>query len=191
MRWVPCVERSWSVRGELSVTVGHPLVDEYLEFCRVSLPAEHGPGDRVDLKTFFATVAKAPTRVTSSDVCWRSSGRRARPAGRWCGWTGRAGCRRGRSGGECRRCRGSTPIWWRGDTSVTRNPVPWGLMTRRERSPPRQGVPLVRNVKTLPRCSPRSRWTRCWRCCARSGTGRWSRRWCSAGCAAARCSGCA
>ena len=39
----------------------------------------------------------------------------------------------------------------RGDTSVTRNPVPRGLTTRRERSRPRQGVPLVRNVKTLPR----------------------------------------
>ena len=37
---------------------------------------------------------------------------------------------------------------------------------------------------------PRPRSTRCWRRCARTGTGRWSRRWCWAGCAAARCSGC-
>ena len=39
----------------------------------------------------------------------------------------------------------------RGDTSLTRNPVPRGLATRRERFRPRQVVPLVRNVKTLPR----------------------------------------
>jgi site-specific recombinase XerD len=42
----------------------------------------------------------------------------------------------------------------RGGTSVTRNPVPVGLMTRRERSRPSQGVPLVRAPKTLPRVLP-------------------------------------
>jgi site-specific recombinase XerC len=37
----------------------------------------------------------------------------------------------------------------RGD--VTANPVPRGLPTRRERQRPRQGVPLVRTPRTLPR----------------------------------------
>lgn len=39
----------------------------------------------------------------------------------------------------------------RGDTSVSRNPVPRGLVTRREREGRRQGAPLVRTTKTLPR----------------------------------------
>jgi integrase len=34
---------------------------------------------------------------------------------------------------------------------VAANPVPRGLPTRRERDRPRQGVPLVRRVRTLPR----------------------------------------
>src|SRR5262249_59101159 len=37
----------------------------------------------------------------------------------------------------------------RGD--VRANPVPRGLPTRRERQRPRQGVPLVRSPRTLPR----------------------------------------
>src|SRR6266568_6316192 len=37
----------------------------------------------------------------------------------------------------------------RGDVAV--NPVPRGLPTRRERNRPRQGVPLVRSTRTLPR----------------------------------------
>jgi integrase/recombinase XerD len=37
----------------------------------------------------------------------------------------------------------------RGDVDV--NPVPRGLPTRRERQRPRQGVPLVRTPRTLPR----------------------------------------
>jgi hypothetical protein len=40
----------------------------------------------------------------------------------------------------------------RGD--VLANPVPRGLPTRRERSRPRQGVPLVRTTRRLPRVQP-------------------------------------
>lgn len=34
MRWMPCVIRSVAPGGGLQVEVGHPLVDEYLEFLR-------------------------------------------------------------------------------------------------------------------------------------------------------------
>ena len=104
-----------------------------------------------DLKTFFATVAKAPTRVTSSDVLAfiRAQGS---PGGTVVRLDGSSGV----SARTIRRRVSSVSGFYaylvaRGDTSVTRNPVPRGLMTRRERSRPRQGVPLVRNVKTLPR----------------------------------------
>jgi site-specific recombinase XerD len=152
MRWTPCVKRSWSGPGELSVTVGHPLVDEYLEFCR----ARCRPNTRLaiawDLKAFFATVAKSPTRVTSGDVLAfiRAQSSSADPTVVRLDGSGGVSTR------TIRRRVSSVSGFYtylvaRGGTPVTRNPVPRGLATRRERSRPRQGVPLVRNVKTLPR----------------------------------------
>ena len=50
------------------MAVGHPLVDEYLEF----LTARARPNTRLavafDLKVFFSVVGKTPVRVTSADV---------------------------------------------------------------------------------------------------------------------------
>jgi hypothetical protein len=67
MRWMPCVVRSWS--GEhLSVVVGHPLVDGYLEFCRSRCRPNTIIAIAWDLKTFFAFVDKPPVKVTSADV---------------------------------------------------------------------------------------------------------------------------
>src|SRR5690349_21091479 len=57
--------------------------------------------------------------------------------------------RRGRCSVVCRACRGCSHLHARGDVAV--NPVPRGLPTRRERQRPRQGVPLVRSTRTLPR----------------------------------------
>ena len=52
-----------SSSGELSVVVGHPLADEFLEFCR----ARCRPNTRValawDLEAFFVFVDKTPTRA--------------------------------------------------------------------------------------------------------------------------------
>ncbi len=54
--------------GELHVSVGHPLVDEYLQF----LTARARPNTRLavafDLKVFFSVVDKTPVRVTSAVV---------------------------------------------------------------------------------------------------------------------------
>src|SRR5258706_14401614 len=72
--------------------------------------------------------------------------------GRWCGWlTGSRGCRRGRSPAVCRRCRYACLVA-RGDTPVRVNPVPRGLMTRRQGGTMRSRMtPLVRVPRTLPR----------------------------------------
>jgi hypothetical protein len=48
------------------------------------------------------------------------------------------------------RIRGSSVSDGRDDTSVTRNPVPRGLVTRHQRSGPRRRAPLVR-TPTLPK----------------------------------------
>ena len=76
----------------------------------------------------------------------------------------------------------------RGD--ITAHPVPRGLPTRGEQSRPRQGVPLTRRTRRLPRILTPGRVRPVDRRAAhppRSGDGR---RWCSVACAAARSSGC-
>ena len=150
MRWVPSVSRSMGASGELQVVVGHPLVDEYLEF----LTARARPNTRLavafDLKVFFTVVDKTPVRVTSADVmafirAQRSSDQKVV----------RIDGSSGLSNRTIRRRLSSVSGFYayllaRGDTSVARNPVPQGLATRRqgERS---RGRPLVRAVTTLPR----------------------------------------
>ena len=138
--------------GELSVVVGHPLADEFLEFCRARCRPNTLVALAWDLKTFFTFVDKTPTRVTSADVLdfirAQSTGGDRKVV--------RIDGSSGVSSRTIRRRVSSVSSFYaylltRGDTSVTRNPVPRGLATRRERSRPRQGVPLVRNVKTLPR----------------------------------------
>jgi integrase/recombinase XerD len=150
MRWMPCVVRSWS-GDRLSVVVGHPLVDEYLEFCRSRCRSNTIIAIAWDLKTFFAFVDKPPVRVTSSDVMGFI---RAQTVGS--SNVVRLDGSGGVSSRTIRRRVSSVSGFYsyllaREDTTVTRNPVPRGLATRREKSRPRQGVPLIRNVKTLPR----------------------------------------
>jgi integrase/recombinase XerD len=103
-----------------------------------------------DLKIFFAVVGKDPGECPAL-TCSGSSPRSVMVvtagysspvmAGVW---------RRGRCGAGCRACRGCSLTCTPGVMSRT-NPVPRGLPTRRERQRPRQGVPLVRSTRTLPR----------------------------------------
>ena len=150
MRWEPRVTQSVRPGGALQVAVGHPLVDEYLEF----LNARARPNTRLavafDLKVFFSVVDKTPVRVTSADVmafirAQRASGAKVVPIDG----------SRGLSSRTIRRRLSSVSGFYayllaRGATSVVRNPVPQGLTTRRE-SERRQRRPLVRAVTTLPR----------------------------------------
>jgi site-specific recombinase XerD len=151
MRWKPCVVRSKRPDGEWDVTVGHPLVDEYLEFLRARARPNTILAVAFDLKVFFSVVDKAPTRVTSADVM--SFIRAQRGGGRQVVNIDGSG---GLSSRTIRRRLSSVAGFYayllaRGDTSVSRNPVPRGLVTRREREGRRQGAPLVRTTKTLPR----------------------------------------
>lgn len=68
MRWMPCVVASRDVAGDLAVVVGHPLVDEDLEFCRSRARPNTVLAVAFDLKVFFSVVGKSPVRVTSADV---------------------------------------------------------------------------------------------------------------------------
>ena len=133
------------------MNVGHPLVDEYLSFMRARARPNTLLAAAFDLKVFFSAVQKAPARVASADVLAFIRAQRGGGA-KVVSIDGSHGL----SSRTIRRRLSSVAGFYsyllaRGGTPVSRNPVPRGLTTRRERERPHQGVPLVRAVKTLPR----------------------------------------
>jgi integrase/recombinase XerD len=153
MRWKPVVVQSERSDGSLLVTVGHPLVDAYLEFLNARARPNTIRAVAFDLKVFFSFVDITPTRVTARHVMSFISAQR--------GGDGRGNVvqidRSERLSPRTIRRRLSSVsgfyayLMVRDDTSVTRNPVPRGLVTRHERSGPRRRVPLVRTPTTLPK----------------------------------------
>jgi integrase/recombinase XerD len=132
-----------------------PLAGVYLEFlggrCRPNTVRAAG----YDLRVLFSVVAKRPDQVQPGDVLAFITAQR----------TGRAGERGvlqpvdlgaepgGVSAATVRRRLSIVSGFFaflqaRGD--VAASPVPRGLPARRERSRPRQGVPLVRATRRLP-----------------------------------------
>jgi integrase/recombinase XerD len=153
--------RSADHSGGLAVRVGVPLADAYLEFlagrCRpiTVLAAAY------DLKVFFSVVGKPPEEVRPADVlAFITAQRTGKPAMRGAlqpvhGDSEPAGV----SAATVRRRLSIVSGFFaflqaRGD--VPANPVPRGLPTRRERSRPGQGVPLVRVTRRRGSC-PRPR----------------------------------
>jgi len=152
-----CVHRSRSAAGDLVVRLGVAVLDAYLQFLAVRSRPNTVAAVAYDLKVFFAVVGKPPRRVVAADVLGFVT---AQYAGGPAGQEGRAGGLRaaatggGVSARTVRRRLSSVSglfafLHARGD--VAANPVPRGLPTRRERQRPRQGVPLVRTPRTLPR----------------------------------------
>jgi site-specific recombinase XerD len=145
-----CLIRSWTPAGDRTVRLGVPLLDGYLDFVAARCRPNTVLATAHDLKVFFAVVGKAPAEVTSADVLAFMTAQRN-------GGDARLQVADGAAGVSTRtlRRRLSTVsglfgyLHARGD--VAANPVPRGLPTRRERSRPGQGVPLVRTSRTLPR----------------------------------------
>ncbi len=145
--------RSRDAAGVLVVRFGVALLDTYLEFLAVRSRPNTVVAVAYDLKVFFTVVGKAPGCVVAADVlafvtAQYAGGppRRLQPVGDAVGG--------GVSARTVRRRLSSVSglfafLQARGD--VEANPVPRGLPTRRERQRPRQGVPLVRTPRTLPR----------------------------------------
>jgi integrase/recombinase XerD len=147
-----CSDRS----GVLVARTGVPLADVYLEFLGGRCRTNTVRAAAYDLKVFFAVVGKAPEQVRPADVLAFVTAQRTGQAGELGALqpvrpgTGPAGV----SAATVRRRLSIVSGFFaflqaRGD--VTANPVPRGLPTRRERSRPGQGVPLVRAVRQLPR----------------------------------------
>jgi len=143
--------RSRDAAGGLVVRFGVVLLDAYLEFLAVRSRPNTVVAVAYDLKVFFAVVGKAPGRVVAGDVLAFVTAQYAGGPARRLQVAGEAG---GVSARTVRRRLSSVSglfafLQARGD--VEANPVPRGLPTRRERQRPRQGVPLVRTPRTLPR----------------------------------------
>jgi integrase/recombinase XerD len=152
----PCLIRSRGPSGEPVVRLGMPLADDYLEFLEGRCRPNTVLAAAYDLRVFFTVVTKPPADVEPADVLGFITAQR----------TGRVGDRLlqpvARVEEEIGGLATSTVarrlsiisgffayLQVRGD--VTANPVPRGLPTRRERSRPRQGVPLTRRTRRLPR----------------------------------------
>jgi site-specific recombinase XerD len=153
MSWVDLrLRRCRSAAGDLVVRFGVPLLDGYLEFLAVRSRPNTVVAVAYDLKVFFTVVGKPPVAVVAGDVlafvtAQHTGGRAGRLQAVDAGTSGV-------SARTVRRRLSSVSglfafLQARGD--VPANPVPRGLPTRRERQRPRQGVPLVRTPRTLPR----------------------------------------
>jgi hypothetical protein len=149
------VVRSRDRFGGLVVRVGVPLADVYLEFLGGRCRPDTVLAAAYDLKVFFTVVARPPDQVRPGDVLAFITAQRT-------GGSTLGVLRPLEPGDEVAGVSAATVrrrlsivsgffafLQARGD--VAANPVPRGLPTRRERSRPRQGVPLVRATRQLPR----------------------------------------
>src|SRR5947207_2720877 len=187
----PCLVRLVSGPGQVRYRLGDRLVDRYLEFVAGRCRPNTLRAVAFDLKAFFTVIAKDPAAVTAADVFEFLAHQRGdrtvvRLADRESGLSARTIARRLSSVSGL-----YAYLVARGDTPVQANPVPRGLLTRREGGSRRsRTAPLVRVPRTLPRIlSPREADRLVGRC-VRTGTGRWCWRCCWPGCAGARCWGC-
>jgi integrase/recombinase XerD len=142
--------------GVRAVRLGLPLADVYLEFLAGRCRPNTVLAAAYDSKVFFSVVGKSPEEVRAADVlAFVTAQRTGKPGVRGAlRPVDRDGEPAGVSAATVRRRLSSVSGFFaflraRGD--VMANPVPRGLPTRRERSRPGQGVPLVRVSRRLPR----------------------------------------
>lgn len=151
MTWFQCLVRSASPSGETRYSLGHPLIDGYLDF----VAGRARPGTlraaAFDLKTFFSVVGKDPVEVSSGDVFEFLAHQRGdrtvvRIVDRESGLAASTIARRLSSVSGF-----YAYLVARGDTPITANPVPRGLSTRRGGRPSKRRVPLIPVRRTLPK----------------------------------------
>lgn len=155
MAWSPsfrCIVPSGETR---SYRVGHPDVDEFLEFIGARARPNTVRAYAHDLAVFFAVVGKEPAEVSPADVmAFVSAQQRPRAGAEKVVRLADGGA--GLSASTIRRRLAAVSSLYgylaaRGDRGVTANPVPRGLPTRRARRAGTRGAPLVRGVRQLPR----------------------------------------
>ena len=153
MSFVPSMQRVMDGSELRSITLGHPLLDAYLEFVGARGAVNTWLATAYDLKVFFEVVGREPAEVTPADVfaflAQQRSPRRenvVRIEDGEAGLSARTIARRLSSIAGL-----FDYLIVRDDGGVDRNPVPRGLAGRRPGQRGRGGVRLVRRPKTLPR----------------------------------------
>jgi hypothetical protein len=66
--WSLCLTRSAAEVEPRAITLGHPLLDDYLAFVGARARPNTWLACAYDLKVFFGVVAKEPAEVTTADV---------------------------------------------------------------------------------------------------------------------------
>src|SRR6266508_4067890 len=150
-----CLVRSVQASEVRAITLGHPLVDDYLAFVGARARTNTWLATAYDLKVFFTVVAKEPAQVTTADVFAFIKAQRS-PRGD----PKVVRLEDGESGLAARTIKRRLAsvsglfayLVVRGDLGVTHNPVPRGTATRRPTGRPgRWAAPLSRTPRTLPR----------------------------------------
>ena len=139
--------------GEV-LRLGHPLLDAFLELVAARSRPNTVLASAFDLRVFFSVVAKDPAQVDTADVLAFVAAQREPRQGATV--VRIEGGERGLAARTIKRRLATISglyeyLLVRGDTSVTRNPVPRGLALRRTGARVVRGVPLIRAPRTLPR----------------------------------------
>jgi integrase/recombinase XerD len=154
MGFDPCLVRSPAGDGGEVVRVGHPLLDAFLELVAARSRPNTVLACAFDLKVFFSVVGKDPVQVDAGDVLAFVAAQREPRRGATV--VRIEDGERGLAARTIKRRLATISglyeyLLVRGDTSVTRNPVPRGLALRRTGARVVRGVPLIRAPRTLPR----------------------------------------
>lgn len=146
-RWTPCL-----VGGTAEgITLGHPIVDEYLDLVRARARRNTLLAAAYDLKVFFGVVGKDPLDVKAADVMAFIKAQRHDSSSKVVRLADGAS---GLALSTIKRRLSSVSGLYSylvATERVDRNPVPRGLVTRRLVSRHRGGTPLVRPARQLPR----------------------------------------
>ncbi|MER5218489.1 tyrosine-type recombinase/integrase [Streptomyces sp. NPDC002838] len=152
MAWQPQLVRRLDAAGNPAASLGHALVDDYLEFVAARCRPNTLLATAYDLKVFFSVVPKEPADVVTADVfafiTAQKKPRRGPKVVRL--EDGEAGL----SARTIKRRLASISglfgyLMTRDDLAIDRNPVPTGLANRRRSG--NRGAPLMRTPRTLPR----------------------------------------
>lgn len=152
MAWQPQLVRRVDAAGNPVASLGHALVDDYLEFVAARCRPNTLLAAAYDLKVFFSVVPKEPADVVTADVfafiTAQKKPRRGPKVVRL--EDGEAGL----SARTIKRRLASISglfgyLMTRDDLAIDRNPVPTGLANRRRGG--NRGAPLLRTPRTLPR----------------------------------------
>jgi site-specific recombinase XerD len=152
---MPCLIRHHRGTELESITLGHRLLDDYLAFVAARARTNTWLAVASDLKIFFGVVGKEPARVDASDVfAFLAVQRTPRLGERVVRLEdGEAGLAARTIARRLSSVRGLYAyLTARGDSGITRNPVPTSLAARRRGGRRgKGGVPLIRTLRTLPR----------------------------------------